>query len=143
LAQLLSLVDEAVHQPLVLVVDDDLDLCLNLWDIFRARGYRVSMAHDVQSVVQTMGSDGFQVVLIDMRLPDGDGCVVFDLVHKLENRPRTVLITGHRTELAPSLNLLLAAGADAVCYKPFNLEELFATVEKLSRMLKNSSSATK
>ena len=36
-----GLVDEALGQPLVLVVDDDHDLCANLWDLLRERGYRV------------------------------------------------------------------------------------------------------
>ena len=44
--KLLGLVDEAVSQPLVLVVDDDHDLCANLWDLFRERGFRVCLAHD-------------------------------------------------------------------------------------------------
>ena len=44
--QLLALVDEALGQPLVLVVDDDHDLCANLWDLLRERGYRVAVAHD-------------------------------------------------------------------------------------------------
>ena len=42
----LQLVDEAVGQPLVMVVDDDPDLCANLWDLLRERGYRVCLAHD-------------------------------------------------------------------------------------------------
>jgi len=39
--KLLGLVDEAVSQPLVMVVDDDPDLCATLWDLLRERGYRV------------------------------------------------------------------------------------------------------
>src|SRR5262249_7844540 len=45
-SQLLSLVERAAGQPLVLVVDDDPDLCDNLWDLLRERGYRVAVAHD-------------------------------------------------------------------------------------------------
>src|SRR4051812_29650663 len=46
LPKLMGLVDEALGQPLVLVVDDDPDLCANLWDLLRERGYRVAVAHD-------------------------------------------------------------------------------------------------
>ena len=38
---LLGMVDEALGQPLVLIVDDDHDLCANLWDLLRERGFRV------------------------------------------------------------------------------------------------------
>ena len=41
LERLLRLVGEAIDQPLVLVVDDDTDLCQSLWDVLRERGYRV------------------------------------------------------------------------------------------------------
>src|SRR5205814_9803950 len=44
--RLLGLVEEALGQPLVLVVDDDHDLCANLWDLLREGGYRVGVAHD-------------------------------------------------------------------------------------------------
>src|SRR5215471_806830 len=44
--RLVGLVDQALGQPLVMVVDDDPDLCANLWDVLRERGYRVALAHD-------------------------------------------------------------------------------------------------
>ncbi len=46
--KLLQLMEEAIDQPLVLVVDDDRDLCENLWDLLRDRGFRVCLAHDLQ-----------------------------------------------------------------------------------------------
>jgi CheY-like chemotaxis protein len=47
IGKLLGLVSEALETPLILVVDDDRDLCENLWDLLRERGYRVHVAHDV------------------------------------------------------------------------------------------------
>src|SRR5579884_2242275 len=62
--KLLKLVDEAIDQPLVLVVDDDPDLCQNLWDVLRERGYRVSFAHDEQAAARHLQDTTFRVVLI-------------------------------------------------------------------------------
>jgi CheY-like chemotaxis protein len=76
--QLLGLVEEAVGQPLVLVVVDDPDLCANLWDLLRERGYRVCLAHDVRTAAEQLhAGDPFAVILLDMTLPDGDGTEVF------------------------------------------------------------------
>jgi DNA-binding NtrC family response regulator len=133
LTQLLALVDEALDQPLVLVVDDDSDLCANLWDLFRERGYRVSIANDAHTAVQRLREGHFKVVLIDMRLPDGDGSGVFRAVRDAGAGARTILITGHAAELAQSLDQLTTEGADAVCYKPFDVDKLIATVGQLSR----------
>src|SRR6266436_2049747 len=44
--KLLGLVEQAVGQPLVMVVDDDHDLCAALWDLLREHGFRVCLAHD-------------------------------------------------------------------------------------------------
>src|SRR5579864_216746 len=57
--KLLGLVSEAVGQPLVLVVDDDHDLCANLWDVFRERGFRVSVAHDESEAAERLKDSTF------------------------------------------------------------------------------------
>ena len=82
-------------QPLVLVVDDDPDLCANLWDLLRRGGYRVCLAHDVGEAAERL-REPTRVVLIDMKLPGGDGGEVFRLVREANPQARTVLITGYR-----------------------------------------------
>src|SRR4051794_20374638 len=82
LPRLLDLVDQAQGQPLVLVVDDDRDLCENLWQILRERGYRVALAHDPGGAAEQLRDTTFRLVLIDMKLPGGDGAEVFRLVRK-------------------------------------------------------------
>jgi CheY-like chemotaxis protein len=131
-SRLLGYVDEAIGQPLVLVVDDDHDLCTNLWDLFRDRGYRVSLAHGSRETSEQLKDRQYKVVLIDMRIPDGDGEEVFRLVRGANPRARTILITGHRPELDRRVEQIIAEGADAVCYKPFNIPELLAKLEQLA-----------
>ena len=131
--KLLKLVDEAVAQPLVLVVDDDPDLCSTLWDLLRERGYRVAVAYDEQRAGKQLRETTFRAVLIDMRLPDGDGSRVFRLVRESNPQARTVLITGHRSEMDRLVRRVVEEGADAVCYKPFDVPKLLSTLEQLTR----------
>jgi DNA-binding response OmpR family regulator len=70
-------------------------------------------------------------VLIDMKLPDGDGKAVFRLVRLANPQARTVLITGHRSELETKIQQVLAEGGDAVCYKPFDIPRLLTTLNQL------------
>jgi CheY-like chemotaxis protein len=132
LPRLLGLLDEAVGQPLVMVVDDDRDLCANLWDLLRDRGYRVCLAHDARDAEARLADANHSVVLIDLKLPEGDGAAVFDVVRKVNPQARTVLITGHRSELDELVARVLAEGADAVCYKPFDVPELLQTLHRLA-----------
>jgi CheY-like chemotaxis protein len=129
--RLLALVDEALGQPLVLVVDDDRALCANLWDLFRERGYRVAQAHTADEAAGRIGHAIHRVVLIDMRLPGGDGGEVFRRVRAANPQARTLLITGYRSETDDLVARVLAEGADAVCYKPFDIPELLDTLKEL------------
>jgi CheY-like chemotaxis protein len=129
--RLLGLVDEALGQPLVLLVDDDRDLCASLWDLLRDRGYRVSLAHDGGEAADQLKQSTFRVVLIDMKIPNSDGSTVFRMVRTANPQARTILITGNRAETDQLVAEVLAEGADAVCYKPFNMPELLRSLEGL------------
>jgi CheY-like chemotaxis protein len=131
--KLLGMVDDAVGQPLVLVVDDDPDLCHSLWDLLRERGYRVAVAHDEPTAAGQLRDAAFRVVLIDMKLPSGNGTSVFRLVREANPQARTVVITGHRAELDKLVQQVIREGADAVCYKPFDVTGLLATLDRLAQ----------
>jgi two-component system, NtrC family, response regulator HydG len=131
-SSLLHLVAEALDQPLVLVVDDDRDLCDNLWDLLRQGGFRVCVAHDLLHAAKNLHESSYEVVLIDMRLPDGDGGAVFRLVRESNPQSRTVLMTGYRTDMNELVTQLSGEGANSVWYKPFHVPELIATMRKLA-----------
>lgn len=130
--RLLGLVEEALGQPLVLVVDDDCDLCATLWDLLRERGYRVCLAHGVSQAEQRLASASYRVVLVDLKLPEGDGRAVIRRVQSSHPEARTVLVTGYPEELAPTVEGVQAEGVDAVCLKPLDVPRFLATLEQLS-----------
>ena len=130
---LLNFVAQALDSPLVLVVDDDQDLCENLWEILRERGYRVCVAHDLPDAEKKLAEHRFHVVLIDLKLPTGTGQALLRTLRNVDPEARAVLITGHRSEMESQVQTAMDAGANAVCYKPFDVQNLLATVETLSR----------
>jgi two-component system, NtrC family, response regulator HydG len=130
--RLLNLVDEALGQPVVMVVDDDSDLCSNLWDLLRDRGYRVYIAHDELEAARQLQTQSFNVVLIDMKLPRGNGEEVFHLVRAMNPQARTVVITGYRSEMDHLVQRVMTEGADAVCYKPFDVSKLLDMLQQLT-----------
>ena len=133
LDRLLGLVGEAIDQPLILVVDDDTDLCQSLWDLLRERGYRVCVAHNEEEAAERLRGKAFHVVLIDLKLPGGDGGAVFRLVRRTSPQTRTILITGHRSEMDQLVQQVTVEGADAVCYKPFDVPHMLELLKQLSK----------
>jgi two-component system response regulator HydG len=130
--RLMGLLEEAAGQPLVLIVDDDHDLCANLWDLLRDRGFRVAIAHDAKEAGARLEEQRFRVVLIDMKFPHGDGASVFHEVRNSNPQARTVVITGLPSEMGDLVGQLLKEGADAVCYKPFDIPRLLGILDQLT-----------
>lgn len=131
--KLLSHVGNAVDLPLVMIVDDDRELCAGLRDVFRERRWRVAVAHDERSAEGVLAARDFDVVLVDLKLGEGDGTRIVRLIRREASRSRTLVVTGHRDEYERRIDDCLSAGADGVCYKPFDLPSLLATVERLAR----------
>jgi DNA-binding response OmpR family regulator len=132
IGSLLNLIAQALDTPLLLVVDDDRDLCDNLWDVLHERGYRVHLAHDIPDAEKALRQSKFHVVLIDMKLPAGDGHQVLRALQNADKEARTILITGYAGEMESKVQQALEAGANAICYKPFDVGKLLSTVQELS-----------
>jgi DNA-binding NtrC family response regulator len=130
--RLMDCVDEALDQPLVMIVDDDQDLCDSLWDVLRERGYRVCTAHSIKGAEQRLRDRDHKVVLIDMKFPEGDGGELYRLVRQTAPQARTILITGCRDETEQLVGRVMNEGADAVCYKPFDVDRLLSTLQRLA-----------
>jgi DNA-binding NtrC family response regulator len=125
-------IEEALGQPVVLVVDDDHELCESLRDVLLQKRYRVCVAHDVPGGQQQLKRQDFQVVLLDLKLPTGSGTDLLQSVQKESPTARTIIITGHRSDVEQTINAALASGANAVCYKPFDVPRLLRMIESLS-----------
>ena len=132
LGQVLGLIESAVRQPLVLVVDDDADLCQSLWEVLRDQNYRVSLAGSGEEAAKRLEDRSFDVVLVDLRLPDYSGAEVARTIRETSPEARIMLMTGYREEMQYVIHKALAAHADAVCYKPLDLPHLLQNLHRLA-----------
>jgi DNA-binding response OmpR family regulator len=129
---LLRLLKEAQGLPLVLLVDDDHELCECLWQILHEQGYRVAVAHDAPGAMEHLRNAAYRVALLDMKLPGCDGSEIYRLVRETNPQARVILITGCRPEMDRVVQRVLDAGADAACYKPFDVPRLLSTLNRLA-----------
>lgn len=129
---LFETIEDALGQPVVLLVDDDCELCESLRDILLQRKYRVCVAHDIPEAKDQLHQQEFQIVLLDIKLPAGSGTELLQAIHAESPAARTILITGHRSEAEENIEQALSSGANAVCYKPFDVPGLLKTISSLS-----------
>lgn len=83
----------------VLVVDDEVEIRESLQSILREEGYTVTSTGTAAEALELVRDVEYDVVLLDIWLPDGDGLVVLDKVRSmgLSAPPEVVIISGHGT----------------------------------------------
>jgi two-component system response regulator MprA len=120
-----------VIAPRVLVVEDDHALRDVVARALREDGYTVLTAVDGSSALASAASRTFDLVVLDVGLPDSDGR---DVCQALRTRGLTapVLFLTARSELSDRLNGFAAGGDDYVT-KPFHVAELLARLRALAR----------
>lgn len=128
---LIGSIEEALGQPLVLVVDDDSDYCWSLWDVLREHGYRACIANDVATATTRIKGQNYSVVLLDMKLPDGDGSSVFQEVRRNNPDTRVVVVTGFPVEMNLKLQQLQSEDRQTVLSKPLDVPALLATLHQI------------
>ncbi|MEP0820286.1 response regulator [Trichocoleus sp. FACHB-46] len=123
----------------VLVVDDNLET-LELFDLFLTQsGATVATAITVETALKTMKEFFPDILITDLKLPDGNGYALLDLVRNLQSGSSKVIpaiaVTGYSTRLAaPSDSQgAVSFGFQKFLVKPVNIDELLATIAELTR----------
>ncbi len=124
-----------VEPSRILLVEDDESLRLTLADELRDNGYSVATAASVAAAESFLASASFDVVILDVMLPDGDGYTLCASLRKksgANNASARVLMLTART-LEDDLVKGFDAGADDYLKKPYRLRELLVRVRALAR----------
>ena len=117
------------QKKVILVVDDDQDLCEVIKFFFEMENFEVLTAHGGRVALEIIKSRHVDIVLTDVRMPDGDG---IELLHETMlrnvNTPVVMLITGYMDlPVSDAYNL----GACAVFSKPFDFDDLLPRIRKI------------
>jgi signal transduction histidine kinase len=124
---------KTAHRPRILVVDDNAGLVSNLAEILEGAGYAVRGASSCAQALPA-AREGFDVALVDLRLPDGDGTALAPRLKDLSPDGEVVLLTGFAT--LESAVAAVRAGACAYLVKPCATHELLLTVEQAMRQVR-------
>ncbi len=116
-------------QPTVLVVDDDESL-QNLFKLFlRKIGFSRVVVGTVKEALAALEKQKFDLVFLDLKLPDGPADDVYDAIKKDQPGCPIIVITGYPD--SAMLDRILAKGPITVLKKPLKVEQLKETVRIL------------
>jgi two-component system KDP operon response regulator KdpE len=116
--------------PRVLVVDDEPQIVRGLKIILRDAGYAVEAAETKAQALASLGSRPPEALVLDLKLPDGEGVEVCREVRRFSRLPILVLsAVGDEREKVRALD----AGADDYITKPFGTDELLARLRAVMR----------
>lgn len=115
----------------VLVIDDEPQIRKFLDISLRAQGYRTALAENGRQGLALLASQGADLVVLDLGLPDLDGQ---DVLKELRGWSRVpVIVLTVRADEAQKV-ALLDAGANDYVTKPFGIEELMARIRAVLRL---------
>jgi len=122
-------------KPLVLIVDDEVDMCWALENILMLEGYKTHTA--------TSGKEGLDLIqqlhikisllFLDVKLPDMDGLKFADFVRQHFPQIKIIIITGYYYRDSDAVQQGLANNLfDGFIGKPFNISEIRSAIETIA-----------
>jgi len=106
----------------ILVIDDDLKICLFFSKLLKKMGHGFEIAHTIKEGRTLFGIREFDLVLLDLELPDGNGLALLPEFVDSRPAPEVIIITG--TGDARGAELAFKYGAWDYVQKPFLLDEV-------------------
>jgi len=112
----------------ILVVDDERAIrqALEMW--LRTKRFGVSSADTIAGGDRLLKADKFDLVFLDIRLPDGDGIELLERIQKMPDRPQVVMMTGEAT--LESTIAAMRLGAFDYLLKPFGKDQIEVIIRR-------------
>jgi DNA-binding response OmpR family regulator len=125
----------------VLIVDDDEDLRASLAEQLELHeGFNVHQAADGKGALKLLGKHEFELIVLDVGLPDTDGRDLCRLMRRQGMKTPIIMLTAHDSDA--DIILGLDSGANDYVSKPFRLGVLLARVRAQRRQFELSDDVT-
>ena len=103
----------------ILVVDDEIEMRIALQKSLEKCGYRVELAHNVETALNKLASNSYNLVLTDMTMPKQSGMEILNYIQKENLNLPIIMVTAHGT-IAIAVEAMKKGAFDFV-EKPFKL----------------------
>ncbi|MDX5594730.1 response regulator transcription factor [Pseudovibrio sp. SPO723] len=117
-------------QPLVYLVDDEVEICALLSDTLQSYGFQTAIFHAGHEAYNAIADTPPAMLIIDLGLPDIDGMALIERIREKTSVP--ILVLSARTHASDRV-IGLELGADDYVCKPFDPREIVARARSLLR----------
>ena len=116
----------------ILLIDDDDDFRESLKEVLENRGFAVTAATDGDDGGRHLESQGYDLVISDVLMPEKDGIELMLLVRSKWPDTRVLMISGGgRLGAQDCLSMCEQLGADGTLRKPFSADDITAMIDEL------------
>jgi PAS domain S-box-containing protein len=112
----------------VLLVDDEENILSLLSEVLEEQGYQVEGVTSGFDALEKVKSNSFDVMLVDLKLPQMDGIEVLRSVKRIDPQLQVIMMTGH-VSLESAIDSMHHGAYDYIT-KHFNLEQAVAAVNR-------------
>lgn len=112
----------------IIVLDDEMIIRKSLEEQLRKRRYSVAAASTIAEAEALLAKDQFDLMFVDIKLPDGEGTSLLERLSESPNAPIVIMMTGYGT--IESAVHCMKLGAFDYMIKPFAIEEIDVLIKK-------------
>jgi two-component system response regulator HydG len=117
------------QKPSILVVDDEAAMRESLKDWLMEDGYEVSVASSGENAIAMAGEKGFDVILLDLKMPGMDGLEALKKLKEVSPEAEILMMTAYAT--VDTAVLAMKEGAFDYLVKPFDPDEIEIQIKKI------------
>ena len=118
----------------ILIVEDDKNILNTLTYYLQNEGFSVKTAQNIHKAIDIIKNEQFNIVLLDITLPDGNG---YDFYKKLKEKSNTPVIFLTALDEEKDIVKGFDSGADDYITKPFHTRELLSRIKNVLRHTEN------
>ena len=112
----------------ILIVDDDEMMCSTLSTLVERRGHKASAAMTLGDGLQVAQQGTFDIIFLDVKMPDGNGLDVLEKFENCPSRPEVIIMTGYGDP--NGAELAIKSGAWDYIEKGFSIKEISLSLER-------------
>jgi two-component system OmpR family response regulator len=118
----------------ILIIEDEIELLIAISNFLTKEGYVCELAENFMNADEKLSIYEYDIIILDISLPDGNGLKLLDTIRKCQKRAGTIILSA-RVSLDDKIKGL-DLGADDYMTKPFHLTELNSRIKAILRRKK-------